>query len=120
MLPLTIAGAVVVEAALLQTVMNNTVGWALPGRTLVVAAFLVPLAFGLGLCFPVGLRLVGRHSPRVTAWMWGVNGACGVLASVVAVMVSLFLGIQANLLIAAGLYALLVVPMRRLAAARTP
>ena len=89
-------------------------GWQLPGRTLVVAAFIVPLAFALGLCFPIGMRLVGRHSDRVTAWMWGVNGACGVIASILAVMASMWLGITSSLICAAVLYALLAVPMRRL------
>jgi hypothetical protein len=118
LVPLAISILVLVELLLLQPVMNLTIGWALVGRTAVVALFVVPLAFVLGYCFPIGLRLTGRHSDRVTAWMWGVNGACGVMASIVAVMVSMWLGIHANLLIAAGLYAMLAWPMRRLAGAR--
>ena len=101
-LPLGIAAGVFVETLLLQPVVDLTVGWELPGRTLVVAAFVAPLAFALGCCFPVGLRLVGRHSDRVTAWMWGVNGACGVMASILGVMGSMWLGIHVNLLIAAA------------------
>ena len=104
-----------VETLLLQTAIESTVGWGLAGRTFIVAAFVVPLAFALGYCFPIGLRLVGRRAPELTAWMWGVNGACGVMASIVAVMVSMWLGIQVNLLIAAGLYLLLALPMRALA-----
>jgi hypothetical protein len=118
-LPLGIALLVIVEMLLLQPSMDLTLGWALAGRTLVVAGFVVPLAFALGCCFPIGLRLTGEHSDRVTAWMWGVNGASGVMASIVAVMVSMWLGIHANLLIAAALYATLALPLRRLAAART-
>ena len=38
------------------------------------------------------------------------------MASIVAVMVSMWLGIQVNLLLAAALYLLLVLPLRRLAA----
>jgi hypothetical protein len=117
-LPLGIAVAVLVETMALQLVVDLTVGWGLPGRTFVVTAFVAPLACALGFCFPVGLRLVGRHSDRVDAWMWGVNGACGVMASILAVMGSMWLGIHVNLLIAAALYALLTLPMRQLAAAR--
>ena len=119
LLPLVIAALVLAATGLLQPVTDATVGWRLPGRTLVVAAFVVPVAFGLGYCFPTGLRLTGRHSDRVTAWMWGVNGACGVMASILAVMISMWLGIDGNLLVAAGLYALLALPMRSLAAARS-
>lgn len=114
-LALGIGALVAVETLVLQSAMDQTIGWGLPARTAVVAAFVVPLACALGLCFPIGMRLVGRHSSRVTVWMWGVNGACGVLASIVAVMVSLWLGIQANLWLAAAMYALLALPIARLA-----
>lgn len=114
-LTFSIAAMILLEAALLQLVMDATIGWGLQGRTVVVALFVVPLACALGCCFPLGMRLVGRHSPRVAAWLWGVNGACGVLASIVAVIVSVWLGIQANLWIAAGVYALLALPTGKLA-----
>jgi len=113
-IPVAIAIATVVEMLLMQPVIESTVVWNLPGRTLIVAAFVVPLAFGMGFCFPVGMRLVGGRAPALNAWMWGINGACGVMASIVAVMVSMWLGIEINLLIAAGLYLLLAVPMRAL------
>jgi hypothetical protein len=112
---LGISALIAVETLLLQEAMDRTLAWGLPGRTAVVAAFVVPLACALGVCFPIGMRLVGQHSSRVTAWMWGVNGACSVLATIVAVMVSLWLGIQANLWIAAGMYGLLALPMAALA-----
>jgi hypothetical protein len=46
--------------------------------------------------------------------MWGVNGACGVMASIVAVAVSMWMGIGVNLAFAAGCYLLLTLPMRAL------
>jgi hypothetical protein len=46
--------------------------------------------------------------------MWGVNGACGVLGSITAVGVSIWLGIQSNLIAAALLYALLLLPVAAL------
>ena len=124
-LSVAIGAAIVVEALLLQPAMEATVGWGLAGRTAVVALFVVPLSAALGLCFPLGMRLVdhasGGSAPPdaapVTAWYWGVNGACGVLASIVAVTLSVWLGIQVNLWIAATLYVLLAVPAGRLARA---
>jgi hypothetical protein len=113
-LPLAIGAAVVIESFLLQFAIDATVMWGLGGRTLVVAAFVAPLAFGMGYCFPIGMRLTERHSGELTPWMWGVNGACGVMASIIAVMISMWIGIHANLLIAAVLYAALALPMRAL------
>ncbi len=119
-LPLVIGAAILVEVLLIQPLTDATVGAGLPGRTLVVAAFVVPLALLMGMCFPIGLRLTGSVSDSITAWMWGVNGAAGVLASVMAVMVSMWLGIDVSLWVAAALYAGLVIPMRwlRLSASR--
>ena len=70
-----IGAGVIVESVALQPIVDRTVAWGLPGRTAVVAIFVVPLALALGCCFPVGMRLVGKHSTRITAWLWGVNGA---------------------------------------------
>jgi hypothetical protein len=68
----------------------------------------------LGFCFPIGLRLVRRLSDEATPWMWGVNGACAVLATVSAVAISMWSGIQTTLLMAALLYGLLALPGMRL------
>ena len=43
--------------------------------------------------------------------MWGVNGACSVLGSIVAVAISIFVGIHANVLAAAALYGMLAFPL---------
>jgi hypothetical protein len=115
LLPVGIGVLVLLEMMLLQPVVEWTIGWGLMRRTVVVAGFVVPLALAMGCCFPIGMRLVGRQSDRVTAWMWGVNGAAGVMASILAVMVSMWLGIHVNLLIAGLLYALLLIPLRSLA-----
>jgi len=92
-----------------------SLGLAFPLRAAAVVAFVAPLATLLGFCFPIGMRLVGALSPEATAWMWGVNGACGVLASIAAVLVSVSAGISTNLLLAAALYALLALPAHALA-----
>jgi hypothetical protein len=114
-LPLAIAASLVTVVLLLDPVIRASARLELPGRTLVVLAFTAPVALLLGGCFPIGMRLVGRLSDSATAWMWGVNGACGVIASVIAVAVSMWIGIDTNLLAAAVLYALLTVPLLALA-----
>jgi hypothetical protein len=114
-LPLAIGGVVVLLGLALDPVTRATAGAGLAGRTAVVLAFTAPLSLLLGCCFPIGMRLLSRLSAPATAWMWGVNGAAGVMASIVAVAVSMWLGIGVNLAIAAVCYLLLAVPMRALA-----
>ncbi len=104
LVPLAIAAALVGTVAALDAVLARTVTAGLVARTAVVLAFTAPLALLLGMCFPFGVRLV-RQTPAVAAWAWGVNGAFGVLASILAVAVSIWIGIDANFWIAAALYA---------------
>jgi hypothetical protein len=109
-LPLLIAGALVATAVLLPIVVQMSVATSLPVRTLWVLAFTGTMATLLGMCFPIGVRLIGDQ-PAVVAWAWGVNGACGVLASILAVGLSLWVGIDMNFWVAAVLYASLTLPL---------
>jgi hypothetical protein len=111
-LPLLIASVLVLDVLLLPWAFRIGAPLDLGGRTAIVLAFTAPLSLLLGYCFPVGMRLTGRHSDEATAWMWGVNGACGVLAAIAAVAIAMWVAIDANLLIASGLYLMLLWPMR--------
>jgi hypothetical protein len=113
LVPVSIAGALAVTALLLPPAIAATIGHGLLVRTAVVLAFAAPLSILLGMCFPIGVRLTASAS-SVVAWAWGVNGAFGVLASIVAVGLSIWIGIDANFWIAACLYFALAVPLRAL------
>ena len=84
-------------------------------RCLVVIALIAPVSFLLGFCFPLGLRAVAARSEDATPWMWGVNGAFGVVASVLSVVMSMALGISSSWIAAATLYAGLAWVGRRIA-----
>lgn len=114
LIPVAIALLVAIDVTALPWAFRAGAPLGLLGRTLVVLAFTAPLSTLLGFCFPIGMRLVGRHSGEATAWMWGINGACGVLASIAAVGISMWVAIDANLIVAALFYAALIVPIRLL------
>lgn len=115
LVPVTIAAAIGLLILTLQPVLDATIGASLPARCAVVVALVAPLSTLLGFCFPIGQRLIGEISADALPWMWGINGAFGVLASILAVLVSMWLGIQANLWIAASAYLLVVLPATALA-----
>lgn len=71
-------------------------------------AAIMPLGFLLGFAFPTGMRLVEAVDGDPTPWFWGINGATGVLASVLGVMFSMALGINITILISAACYLLLI------------
>jgi hypothetical protein len=64
------------------------------------------------------VEAIGREP---APWFWGINGALGVLASVVAVMIGIAFGIHVTMIAAAACYFLLVPAALALqrAAART-
>ncbi|MGA8613581.1 MAG: hypothetical protein WB760_18305 [Xanthobacteraceae bacterium] len=69
---------------------------------------IMPLGFLLGFAFPTGMRLLEAVDRQPTPWFWGINGATGVLASVLGVMFSMSLGIDVTLLISAVCYLFLI------------
>lgn len=104
-IPLLTAALVLLVSLAIQPLIDATIHMPLVPRCLLVITLVAPPSLALGMFFPTGLRLVARISSEALPWMWGVNGACGVLASVVAVAVSMWLGIQTNFVLAVGAYA---------------
>jgi hypothetical protein len=94
--------------ALLPGVFEATTSNALPARILVAVAVLMPAGFLMGFAFPTGITLVESISREPTPWFWGINGATGVLASVVAVMIGIAFGINVTMMAAAACYVLLI------------
>jgi SAM-dependent methyltransferase len=108
--PLAAALVLGVVSWAIQIVVESTIQFELLPRCGMVLLLVAPVSFLLGLFFPVGMRLVERLSNDAMPWMWGVNGAWGVLASVIAVAISMWSGINTSLYVAIGAYALLALP----------
>ena len=88
------------------------VAMAYDGAELMVRAFACVLAIApagllMGYGFPTGMRLVSAVSSTPTPWFWGINGAAGVLASSMAVAISIAFGISTTLVIGSLCYVLL-------------
>ena len=107
MIPLAAALLIFMVTLATQTVIDATVQHWIVVRCAVVVSLIGPVSFLLGFCFPIGMRLVKRIADDAMPWMWGVNGACGVFSSVLAVEVSIWSGISTSLFLATILYALL-------------
>jgi hypothetical protein len=65
-------------------------------RILVATGLLFPLGLFMGMAFPLGMKLAARDSSALTPWLWGINGAASVCASVVAVVIAMTAGISAS------------------------
>lgn len=79
------------------------------GRVLLTLALIAPLAFLMGMPFPLGLSRLAALAPATIPWAWGINGCASVLSALIAALLAVHLGYSAVLLMAAGLYALAAV-----------
>ena len=78
--------------------------WPIALRALLGLAGIAPLAFAMGMPFPLGLARLARNAPAFVPWAWGLNGCASVIAAILAVLLAIALGLRATLLIAAALY----------------
>ena len=67
-----------------------------PARILVAVVLLLPIGFLMGTAFPIGMRAASERYARLAPWLWGVNGAASVCASVLATAIALSWGISAS------------------------
>ena len=77
-------------------------------RASLSVAIIAPAGFLMGFGFPTGMRLVHAVDARPTPWFWGINGGVGVLASALAVALSIAFGIHVTLTLGALCYLALV------------
>jgi hypothetical protein len=98
-------------AAVVQPVLSGGVGLPLWVKVLATIAMIAPAGFVMGLPFPTGLRMLERHHQRSVRWAWSLNAAASVLGSVGALVLALYLGLVATLLIGGGLYLVALVVM---------
>jgi predicted membrane-bound spermidine synthase len=66
-----------------------------PVRIAIAIVTLLPIGFFMGMALPLGMKLVSRRSSGLAPWLWGINGATSVCASVVSVAIALSFGISA-------------------------
>lgn len=65
-------------------------------RIFVAIGILFPLGLFMGMAFPLGMKIASIRSPLITPWLWGINGATSVCASVLAAVIALSSSISAT------------------------
>ena len=74
-------------------------------RVILTLALIAPMAFLMGMPFPLGLSRLAGGAPAFIPWAWGINGCASVLSALLAALLAVHWGFSAVLLMAAGLYA---------------
>jgi hypothetical protein len=75
-------------------------------KILISTVLIAPLAFLMGMPFPLGLSRVAHHSAALIPWAWGINGCASVLSAIFATILAIHAGFIAVVLLAVVLYML--------------
>jgi hypothetical protein len=120
MLPplLVLLGVVLVLGFATPRIIHAVDGATTPLRIATAVALLMPLGLMMGMPFSIGMRAAASRPGTPTAFLWGINGATSVCASVLSVVTALFFGISTAYW--AGLVAYLVATVSLAAIVRAP
>ena len=75
-------------------------------------ALIAPLAFFMGMPFPLALARVAATRAALVPWAWGINGCASVLSAVLAILLAMSLRFNAVVVIAIALYVVAAATLR--------
>jgi hypothetical protein len=101
-----IAGIALLYVAALPPLLAGLMGLAQGWKILLTLLLIAPLAFCLGLPFPLGLAAVASRAEALVPWAWGINGFASVVATLLATLLAIHFGHSLVVLLAVAIYAL--------------
>jgi hypothetical protein len=114
---LAVAGIAVV-AILYLVALPQLMHWLMPLaeplKVPISLALIAPLAFWMGMPFPLGLARLAEIAPALVPWAWGLNGCASVISAVFATMLAIGFGFAAVVALALALYGVAAIAARRL------
>jgi MFS family permease len=113
-------GAVVTFGLVTPHVLAHMESSTTPVRIATAIGLLAPLSLVMGMPFAIGMRVAATRPGAPTAFMWGINGATSVCASVFGLVIALFFGIAAAFWTGGVAYALAGAAMAAIALRRRP
>jgi hypothetical protein len=75
-----------------------------PTRIALSVLLLLPAGITMGMPFPLGMRRADEQHRELSPWLWGINGATSVCASVVAIVIALTSGIAGSYWVGVAFY----------------
>jgi spermidine synthase len=96
----------VIYVLLLPTLLSMGMALAMAIKAFVTILLIAPMAFFMGMPFPLGLARLATLAPEFIPWAWGINGCASVLSAIMATMIAIHFGFQAVIVLAVTLYAL--------------
>jgi len=91
---------------LLPVLFRECVGLPDVAKVMISIALIAPLAFFMGMPFPLGLKHVAGIAPNFVAWAWGINGFASVVSAVLATLLAIEFGFTVVIVAALACYML--------------
>ncbi len=74
-------------------------------RVFITLLCIAPLAFCMGMPFPLALARLGRQAPPAAIpWAWGINGCASVISAILATLIAIRVGFSSVVLVSLALY----------------
>jgi len=99
-----IVGIAIIYVVILPPLFSWLIGIADSLRILLSILLIAPLAFFMGMPFPLGLRRVAAEAPDFVPWAWGINGFASVVSAVLATLLAIHFGFTVVIALALLLY----------------
>jgi len=84
-------------------------------KIIISVALIAPLAICMGVPYPTGMTLMADTSGESIPWVWAINGFASVVGAVLATLLAIHLGFGKVILLAAMVYGLASLMLRRFA-----
>jgi hypothetical protein len=91
-----------------------------PLRVLVSVFLLFIPGLFMGMAFPLGMIAAASETDSIKSWLWGINGATSVFASVLAMVISLTYGISVTFWCGVSFYLLALLALKITTKAQRP
>lgn len=101
-----VAGILILYLAGLSWILKTLIGLPLAARMVLSLVLVAPLAFAMGLPFPLALSALKQETDGAVPWAWGLNGCGALIGPVAGIVLAVYGGISATMGAAALCYAL--------------
>lgn len=101
-----IISILIIQTIFLDELIYETIHFPLLVKWVLVLLIIFPVAFLMGMPFPIAIKRVNELFPAITPWAWGINGFASVVAAVLSTIVAVELGFRTVFYTAAFFYLL--------------
>jgi len=75
-----------------------------PVKFCISVLIIAPLAYCMGMPFPIGLKRLKEILPSLVPWIWGANGFASVLSAILASILAIHFGFTSVIILAVSIY----------------